>query len=155
MEQARALVIGIGNRLRSDDGAGLLLAEALATEIPVLQVLLCDQPTPELAVAISRAEAVLFVDALVGAATEGPTAAVPQPRLEPIQATTTGDPAGHGLTPSGLLALSAALFGSCPPAWQLLIPGECWDVGDQLSPTAASACSRAMPLLREWGAAHA
>jgi hydrogenase maturation protease len=145
-------VIGIGNRLRSDDGAGLQLAEAAAADNPALQVLLCAQPTPELAVAISEAKAVLFVDALLGDAQSGSCL---QPRLEPLQAAAAGDPAGHGLTPAGLLALSTALYGSCPPAWQLLIPGSCWEVGDQLSPAAAAACRRAMPLLRHWGAVHA
>ena len=155
MEHPLGLVIGIGNRLRSDDGAGLQLAEALAAEIPTLQVLLCPQPTPELAVVISQAGAVLFLDALSGAPGNVHTTPTPEPRLVPLQARAVGDPTSHRLSPSGLLALSTALYGTSPQAWQLLIPGANWSIGDQLSPRAAAACKQAMPLLRQWGAAHA
>ena len=63
MGGAQALVIGIGNRLRSDDGAAIQLAEQIAGRRAALQVLLCDQLTPELAEPIHQARAVLFVDA--------------------------------------------------------------------------------------------
>ena len=149
MECAQALVIGIGNRLRSDDGTGIQLAESLATQMPALQVMLCAQLTPELTDPISQARVVLFVDAWKP---ETPSC---HPQLISLQASPSGDPSSHALTPSRLLALCQALYGTCPPAWQLLIPGQRWELGDELSCAAAAASAAALPLLLEWVAAHA
>jgi hydrogenase maturation protease len=155
MARRQALVIGIGNRLRSDDGAGVRVAEALEAQATGMQVLVCDQLTPELAEPISQARAVLFIDAQMSDASE-PTAQAPGgAHLQPLEASTHGDPSGHALTPPRLLALCAALYGPCPPAWQLLIPGEHWQVGDQLSARTAAACRTAVPVVMAWGARHA
>ena len=150
MQHDPPLLIGLGNALRSDDGAGIQLAEAIAEQAPGIEVVLCHQLTPELAERISQARAVLFVDAWNTA-----DAAVNQPQLHPLEATNGGNPSGHDLTPGRLLALSTALYGACPPAWQLLIPGEQWQMGDQLSPRSAAACHEAVPLVLAWGARHA
>lgn len=161
MERSQALVIGIGNRLRSDDGAGIRVAEAIeAQPTGGMQVVICDQLTPELAERISQARAVLFVDALVvdpplGEASDAMAHSPSTAQLQPLEASTQGDPGGHALTPPRLLALSAALYGPCPPAWQLLIPGEQWQVGDQLSARTAAACRNAIPVVQAWGARHA
>ena len=159
MERTPALVIGIGNRLRSDDGAGIRLAEAIAEAIDAqptgMEVVLCDQLTPELAERISQASAVLFVDAQMGEGSEATGCSPGAAQLQLLEASTSGNPGGHALTPAGLLALSAALYGSCPPAWQLLIPGEHWQVGDQLSARTAVACRNAVPMVLAWGARHA
>jgi hydrogenase maturation protease len=155
MERSQTLVIGIGNGLRSDDGAGICVAEALEAHANNMQVLVCDQLTPELAEPISRARAVLFIDAQMRDASE-PTAQAPGGAyLQPLESSPHGDPSGHALTPSRLLALSAALYGPCPPAWQLLIPGKQWQVGDQLSAETAAACRNAVPMVLAWGARHA
>ena len=150
MQHAPPLLIGLGNALRSDDGAGIQLAEAIAEQAPGIEVVLCHQLTPELAERISQARAVLFVDAW-----HTTDAAVNQPQLHPLEAANGGNPSGHDLTPRRLLALSTALYGACPPAWQLLIPGEQWQMGDQLSPRSTAACRDAMPLVLAWGARHA
>jgi hydrogenase maturation protease len=155
MARNQALVIGIGNGLRSDDGGGIRVAEALEAQATGLQVLVCDQLTPELAQPISQARAVLFIDAQMSDASE-PTAEAPSTaHLQPLEASTLGDPSSHALTPPRLLALSAALYGHCPPAWQLLIPGEQWQVGDQLSARTAAACRNAVPVVLAWSARHA
>jgi hydrogenase maturation protease len=155
MARNQALVIGIGNGLRSDDGAGICVAEALEAHANNMQVLVCDQLTPELAEPISRARAVLFIDAQMRDASE-PTAQAPGGAyLQPLESSPHGDPSGHALTPSRLLALSAALYGPCPPAWQLLIPGKQWQVGDRLSAETAAACRNAVPMVLAWGARHA
>ncbi|MEY3544190.1 MAG: hypothetical protein RLZZ106_1196 [Cyanobacteriota bacterium] len=147
MPHTPPLLIALGNRLRSDDGAGVRLAEVLEAQASGLEVLICHQLTPDLAEPINRTSAVLFVDAWA--------AERQQPQLMPLEAASGGDPGGHALTPGGLLALCAALYGSCPPAWQLLIPGEQWQVGDQLSARTAAACRAALPLVLAWGARHA
>lgn len=155
MASAPPLLIGIGNRLRSDDGAGIALAEQAAAQHPNLDVLLCPQLTPDLAERISQAPAVLFVDALMPDGKTSCSTRAGQPRLEPLQSATGGDPGGHAITPAQVLALGAALYGLCPPAWLLLLPGERWEVGDQLSSSAAAACRSALPLVQAWVADHA
>ena len=60
MDQA-ALVIGYGNRLRSDDGAGPRVAERLASDGVAVRV--CDQLVPELADDLKGRAVVVFVDA--------------------------------------------------------------------------------------------
>ena len=152
---ATPLLIGIGNTLRSDDGAGIAVSEAMARQAPQLNVRLCPQLSPELAAEISQASAVLFIDAVVGA-----PSGTQQPILQALPGKGAGrpptvDPFSHALTPEHLLALTLALFNHCPPAWQLLIPGQQWDVGDELSPATRQACQEALPLALEWVAAHA
>lgn len=73
----RALLIGYGNPLRSDDGLGWRVAEALRTQVEQqaateataqaqsLDIVTCQQLNPELAEAISRADLAIFVDAAV------------------------------------------------------------------------------------------
>ena len=159
MQHGPPLLIGLGNRLRSDDGAGVRLAEAIEAQGSGLEVLICHQLTPDLAEPISRASAVLFMDAWVAAAgkseAQASSPALLPPQLQPLKASASGDPSGHALTPAQLLALSRALYGSCPPAWQLLIPGEQWQVGEQLSAQTTAACREALPLVLAWGARHA
>lgn len=64
----RMLIVGYGNRLRSDDGLGVLAAEQLLRAGPVegTEILACRQLTPEFAESISQVETVLFIDASRG-----------------------------------------------------------------------------------------
>jgi len=149
---ARPLLIGIGNRLRGDDGAGPLLIEHLAGGGGGrLRTLAVQQLTPELAAEVAEASAVLFVDAC------------PRRRrlaLEAIAADGgSGDGGGgafsHQLSPARLLALSDALYGARPPAWQLLIPAERLEPGDGLSAATVTAMATALRLLHRWRERHA
>ena len=157
MHQQVPLVIGLGNSLRSDDGAGMAVAEALAAKASCLSVRVCQQLTPDLAAEINQAPAVLFIDSVVpGPSNEHRPTLKPIPSIEIEPSHTHAvDPFSHALTPERLLALTLALYNHCPPAWQLLIPGYQWDVGDELSPATHQACQEALPLALEWVAAHA
>jgi len=152
---ATPLLIGIGNTLRSDDGAGIAVSEAMARQAPQLNVRLCPQLSPELSAEISQVRAVLFIDAVVSE-----PSGTQHPILQALPGKgagrpPAGNPFSHALTPERLLALTLALYNHCPPAWQLLIPGHQWDVGDELSPATRQACQEALPLALEWVAAHA
>lgn len=154
--RAQPLVIAVGNRLRGDDGAAIWLAERLlqssADRLPYPgQVIACHQLSPELADAIAAARAVLFVDASL---TEG-CGQDQQPLLLPLPARADSTALSHCFTPAQLLALSQALHGVCPPAWQLLIPGSDWRLGEQLSKRTTAACDAALLLLQDWGRRHA
>ena len=148
------LLIGIGNRLRRDDGVGYRIAETLRAEGSPLQVLAVQQLTPELAEPIAAAAAVLFVDASV--------CSCERLRLDPLPAAdapggaqASRAPLSHHVSPLKLLQLSQGLYGRWPPAWQLLIPVQDLEVGERLSPVAAGAMAEALTLVRRWRAGHA
>ena len=62
------LVVGYGNELRGDDAAGPRVAAAVAAlGLQNVRVRILHQLTPELSEEISRARAVVFADASVGA----------------------------------------------------------------------------------------
>ncbi|MEY4430379.1 MAG: hypothetical protein RLZZ533_315 [Cyanobacteriota bacterium] len=139
-----AVVIGYGNRLRRDDGAGQHLAEWLARRPRTgLVVRACHQLTPELVALLPGATRVLFIDAAL---------ALASPRLQPLPPTPpkAAEPFSHALTPQQLLALTQLLHGARPAAWQLLIPAHQLQLGEGLSRTTAAACRAARPLLRRW-----
>ncbi len=154
MTKRSPLVIGFGNRLRGDDGAGVWLAEQLQASTS-MHVLACQQLTPELAAAVGATGAVLFIDASAADSEQCGEA----PSLRPIAAEQVAlagaEPLSHGLSPTQLLALTSALYGNYPPAWELLIPGQVWEIGERLSPAAALTSSAALPLVLAWGASHA
>lgn len=159
---SRRLVIGIGNSLRQDDGVGWHLAEALAAGVEAgalaeLEVLAVQQLTPELVEPIAAAGAVVVVDAVITAAGAGPAGLEPL-RLEPLHPAGASGPAPltHHATPGALLALAMALHGTCPPAWQLLIPiaATATGFGEELSPGASARLAEALDLLTAW-ARHA
>jgi hydrogenase maturation protease len=135
------LIIGYGNSLRGDDGAGLVLAERLEEAWQDRQVeverLALHQLTPELILEISREEvtSVVFVD----------TRAVPpeatdlQVWISPLQAGGTSPSLGHHLDPAALLALAGLLYDKWLPAWLVTVPGVDFTHREALSPTAQQA----------------
>ena len=130
---ARILVVGYGNPMRSDDGLGWQIAVELfrTNRSPDVEVLPCHQLTPELAPAVSRADAVIFVDCEQGG-TPGEICCR-EVRSESIPVSFT-----HHLTPGALLALSSELFGACPRACLLSIQGKEYSPGETFSPAVAA-----------------
>ena len=61
----KTLVIGYGNMLRCDDGAGPQAADRIAATYPHIDCLSLTELTPELAETVSHYDRVLFVDASV------------------------------------------------------------------------------------------
>lgn len=144
----RAVVIGYGNRLRGDDGAGHWLVAWLAAWLarhprPGLRVRACHQLTPELVALLPGAGRVLFIDA---------TPAPASLRLQPLRRVGPDTPqhCSHALSPHQLLALAELLHTPTPAAWELLIPAHQLQLGEGLSPATAAACRAARPLLRQW-----
>lgn len=133
---ARILVLGYGNPMRSDDGLGWQIAVELfrTNRCPDVEVLPCHQLTPELAPAVSRADAVIFVDCEQGG-TPGEICCR-EVRSESIPLSFT-----HHLTPAALLALSSELFGACPRACLLSMQGQEYSAGDTFSPPVAARIS--------------
>lgn len=128
----QVVVIGYGNTLRSDDGAGQVVAEAVeAWELPNVRSHSVHQLTPELAEHISTAKLVIFADAYPINQTEKNDEIAIQ--VKAIQPTETNTPIGHTADPRSLLALTQMVYGVSPSAWWILIPAINFEFGEQLS----------------------
>jgi hydrogenase maturation protease len=143
---ARTLIIGYGNRFRSDDGIGIRAAEELSRGALAgdTEVLTLHQLTPELAETISHAERVLFVDA----GREGRPGEI---RCTQVNADHTNAPFTHQLTPTTLLSLCCGLYGARPQAFAVSLCGECFDLGERLSPKVAESLPVLVDFLRNFG----
>ncbi len=130
-----ALLIGIGNPLRGDDGVGWHLVEGLGLQR--------HQLTPELAEAVAAAERLLIVDAWL---------APPRSRclLRPLKAADGWERDTHRVQPARLLAMAEQLFGGCVPAHELLVPAFDFSWGDHFSPQLRRQLPQARRLLRGW-----
>ena len=145
--QHKRLVIGIGNPLRGDDGAGTWLAEQAAVLMAAdpggpVAVRSVQQLTPELAEELAQLEEVLFIDAWLAPATAAPelTEIGPAP----------GAAESHRLEPAQLLAMSQALFGSMPRAHLLQVPAHAFAHGMELSEELEATLPEARALLQAW-----
>ena len=133
------LILGYGNPLAGDDGAGWRAAKTLASSLeqPGVRVLTCRQLTPELAAEAAEASLVIFLDASV----EIPPGKVSCRRVTPQPATA---PFSHQFTPAALLALVEQLYGRRPEAVLFSIGARSF-VGENLS----SEVEQALPALLE------
>ena len=120
-------VVGIGNPLRGDDGAGWAVVEALAelTADPV-QTICVHQLLPELLDSIHLAGQVIFVDASV----DGKPGSV---MVTSIQPATDGPASSHQLHPAVLLAMGVKLYGRMPSATLITISGQDFGYQETLS----------------------
>ncbi|MCU0483128.1 MAG: hydrogenase maturation protease [Chloroflexi bacterium] len=131
---SRALVIGYGADLRSDDGAGPRAADLLAADprLAGADVLARHQLTPELALDMSRASIVVLVDA---SATGSPGEVTIRP-IEPAGEGDTGGgpgPSSHHVGPAELLALARELYRAAPPAFVVSVGAADLGPGEVLS----------------------
>ena len=141
--QGRPFIIGVGNTLRGDDGAGQVVADLLWLQRDRFSVLsgagfaLVHQLTPELAVDISQASIAVFIDAALDGQPAGSVSTVSLGPAVPVAG--GGDPGfGSGCwespTPSGLLALANRLYGRAPRAVLVSVSVSDCTVGAVLSP---------------------
>lgn len=122
------LVIGYGNTLRCDDGAGYRIAETVAEwDLPGVRSLPCHQLIPELCEAIAQSNIVIFVDAAI----------VPEPiseiALRSLQPDLTDSFTAHYASPEALLAMVSQLYQVTPTAYQILIPAIDLAFGESFS----------------------
>lgn len=124
------MVIGYGDDLRSDDGIGQRVANAIESwRLSTVQSLAVHQLTPELAVTLASADLAIFVDASINAeAFDVQVRSLLPPATNPISENLAD--------PRSLLALTQSLYGHCPSAWWVTIPGINFEFGDRISPTA-------------------
>ncbi len=134
------LVVGIGNTLRSDDGLGVRVVEALSPHGSA-ETLTVQQLTLDLTECLSRVDRVLFVDAdAAGGAVE----------LAPIRPSPGEAQFGHALSAEELLRWTVVEHAVCPKAWMLSVPGQSFDLGEELSPEAMRALESARRVALGW-----
>ncbi|MDH3302075.1 MAG: hydrogenase maturation protease [Acidimicrobiia bacterium] len=140
------LVIGYGNELRGDDGAGRVVADRIeAMALEGVTVRSVTQLVPELALDLVATDRVLFVDADV---------TVSEPvlrRLDGCHSDDT-DPGAltHHVTPEVLVGLTVALEAQAPDVVELLsLPAASLELGSPLSPATVRAVDRGVALIVE------
>jgi len=129
----RVLIIAYGNPLRSDDGVGWVVAEELRRRLasPEVEVLRLQQLLPEVAESLSRADAVIFVDA----SRDGQPGDV---RCQPVTPPPAKVQFSHQLSPADVLGLASKLYGATPQAFSVTLTGHCFEHGEQLSERVAA-----------------
>jgi len=133
----RILVIGIGNSLREDDGAGCLVAETLAQRADNrFRCLTVQQLTADLVTDLESAERVIFIDASVN----HPPGKIEVSNLSPDGGISACN--SHDLTPRDLLTICRTLNGSAPQAVLYEIGGHSFDYGESLSEPVAAAVAK-------------
>lgn len=122
------LVIAYGNPLRCDDGLAWRVAEELAKlNLPSdVEIFTRHQLTPELALPVSQATTVLFIDA----ARTGVPADLAWRPLKPQPSSSLFT---HECSPAAILGLAQELYGRCAEAFTISLTGECFDHGETLS----------------------
>lgn len=140
--ESPVLLIGYGNEVRRDDALGPSVARAVGQlDFAWLRVLTPQQLTPDLAEAVSRARAVVFVDATLNA----PPGAI---QIGPLAAAALDEPLGHLTSPRSLLALAGAVFDRTPPAWMVTVGVQELGVGEGLSPAVARSVPEVVETVR-------
>jgi len=128
--KGRKLIIGCGNPLRGDDGAGWEVASRLAALIPdeAAQITTVLQLTPELAEPVSEADLVVFIDADQSG----------NPGTwrcdEVTQRSLSGNSIGHHFDVFDLLACSRTIFDASPRAFVVSLSAESFEFQDKLTP---------------------
>lgn len=121
------LVIGYGNTLRRDDGAGPWVAQRVGELLgPQACCLAVPQLLPELAEAMAQAKCVVFVDARQDSSTV---------QMRMLETGNAGHSSGsHASDPAALAHLTSTLYGSPPVIWLVTVPAVEFAHGEGLSP---------------------
>ena len=119
------LVIGYGNELGADDGAGRAVAERLAADdrLAGCRIESVRQLTPDLALDVAEATFVVFVDATI----DRPAGEI---AVGPPAGEAAASPFSHHVRPGALLALAASLYGAAPEAVVVGIGASTLELGE-------------------------
>ena len=128
LEVPGILIIGYGNVLRGDDGVGIHVARELERQFhedPEVEIVACQQLTPEMAEDISGSELVIFLDAAHG--DEPGTVRCRQVRADALLGYT------HDVTAEALVSAAEQLYGEVPKAFSITLSGFSFEMGSKLS----------------------
>ena len=139
------LVIGYGNTLRSDDGAGQIVANQIATwQLPNVRSLAVHQLTPELAENIANSDTVIFVDAVISAKQNSEKI-----EIKTLKCDYKYSNSGHTENPRSLLYLSKIIYNKSPLAYWVLIPAINFDFGEQITSITEQGITQALKTIKK------
>jgi hydrogenase maturation protease len=135
------VVIGYGNTLRGDDGAGWAAAELLMRRRPDLDVHAVQTLVPELVSTLAATRVAVFVDVRRGE----------RPGRVGIELIDRDGDAGasHGFSPAALVGYAERLFGRRPVAFLVTVEGTQFAFGNTLSPDVEHAIPEVVAAI-EW-----
>lgn len=137
-------VVGIGNSLRSDDGAGHYVCDVLQqVQLPNVDIISIQQPDPALVERLVKYEKVIFVDASL----EVSTVLFQPVTVEQFPASPSFS---HQITPALLAAMAKTLYGCNTRFYTCAIGAYNFEMGDQLSEQTLCNANDAAAMLREW-----
>lgn len=141
---APILIFAWGNPSRGDDALGPQLAEAVAQlALPGVECLTDFQLQVEHALDLKGRLRVLFVDASLNAA----------PPFQVTSVTPARDASftSHAMSPAAVLQAYWDVEGEAPPpAWQLAIRGDAWELGEAPTATALGHLAAALDWVHDW-----
>jgi len=141
------LVIGYGNTLRGDDGAGVIVAGRARDLVEGVDVVTAHQLNPEHAEAVAEHPCVVFVDASVRRQSLGVS------RVSPHEHAQGGST--HVLSPDEILTLAREVYHHVPDRALLLeIPALSMEFGDGLTPAASAGVEEALQYIRHEAEAY-
>jgi len=141
---APVLVFGWGNPSRGDDALGPLLIERIdALQLPGVECLTDFQLQVEHALDLENRRRILFVDASLNADTPF--------SVTRLQAARDASFTTHAMTPEAVMHVYVELHDEPPPPCTLLaIRGERFELGEEVSPAAASHLDAALAWAKAW-----
>jgi|ERR1700680_4110080 len=144
MTAQRILILAYGNPLRCDDGLAWRAAEELShLDLPNgVEIITRHQLTPELALPVSQAGTVLFIDA----AQHGVPGEI---RSGPVKPQRSSSAFTHEFSAGTILSLAKELYSACPNAFAISLCGECFDHGETLSPKVEERMPQLVDQVRE------
>jgi hydrogenase maturation protease len=143
---AKTLVIGYGNTLRSDDGAGIFAAERIAKLRRDVDVITQAELTPELAEKMSSYGRVVFIDASVNAIDVEWRAVRAGNERNEIRS--------HAVSPHHLSRLCAELYGALPLVELVEIPANNFELGEKISEQTERTIEHWLPMFEERMKSH-
>lgn len=154
MPPAELIIVGLGQGLRNDDGAGLAAVRAwqaaypLNANAPGVRVELAELPGVALIEMIAGARAVILVDAVQSGAPAGKIHILSEGELASFS---TGSGSAHGLGVAETLALGRKLYPQEIPSHIVLIgiEGASFEPGQTLSPEVQAALSPAARAIQQ------
>jgi hydrogenase maturation protease len=135
----KALIIGYGNTLRSDDGVGVWIADKIALlDLPGVEVRTCHQLGFELVEDLASFDSVIFVDAAASGEPASHRSCVPT-EVRPLVSE-------HNVTPDALQVMAYEFFGVRIDMHLFTVRGESFEFGSEISP---SVQQRAVDVINE------
>ncbi len=143
---ARILIIGYGNKLRSDDGIGPFVAEAIAEQngwAEGVETIACHQLTPDLADDCRGRDFVIFIDANCQLSPG-------QIEIQRLSDQPLPDNSlGHYCSPAEVLSWAKQLYDANPGGLVVSIGVASLDFGSELTSTANEAALKSVGILED------